>query len=35
MGVVTGFQARSGARVMWVGGVEMFSDAFANMETEG
>jgi oligosaccharyltransferase complex subunit beta len=30
--LVTGFQARSGARATWVGGVEMFSDAFAKKE---
>jgi oligosaccharyltransferase complex subunit beta len=32
MGVVTGFQARSGARATWVGGVDLFSDAFAQKE---
>ncbi|KAF8589687.1 Dolichyl-diphosphooligosaccharide-protein glycosyltransferase [Ramaria rubella] len=32
MGVVTGFQTREGARVMWVGGVDVFSDAFAQKE---
>jgi len=29
MWVVTGFQARSGARATWVGGIEAFSDEFA------
>ncbi|KAL4243900.1 Dolichyl-diphosphooligosaccharide--protein glycosyltransferase subunit WBP1 [Abortiporus biennis] len=29
LGLVTGFQATSGARVTWVGGVELFSDEFA------
>jgi len=32
LGVVTGFQARSGARVTWAGGVDVFSDAFAKAE---
>lgn len=32
MGVVTGFQTREGGRVTWVGGVDMFSDAFAQKE---
>jgi len=32
LSVVTGFQARSGGRVTWLGGVEMFSDAFAKKE---
>jgi oligosaccharyltransferase complex subunit beta len=31
LGVVTGFQTRDGsARVTWVGGVELFSDAYVN-----
>ena len=31
LGVVTGFQTRdSSARVTWVGGVELFSDAYVN-----
>jgi hypothetical protein len=31
LGIVTGFQARdNSARVTWVGGVELFSDAYAN-----
>ena len=34
MGVVTGFQAIGGARAMWVGGVEVFSDKFAQMEAK-
>ncbi|KIY48298.1 Dolichyl-diphosphooligosaccharide-protein glycosyltransferase 48kDa subunit [Fistulina hepatica ATCC 64428] len=29
LAVVSAFQATSGARVMWVGGMEMFSDTFA------
>lgn len=32
LGVVTGFQTRDGARVTFVGGVEVFSDAFARKE---
>lgn len=32
MGVVTGFQAKNGARTVWAGGVEMFSDEFAVKE---
>jgi len=32
MSVVTGFQAVGGARATWVGGVELFSDAFINKE---
>ena len=32
LGVVTGFQARSGARVTWAGGVDVFSDVFAKAE---
>jgi oligosaccharyltransferase complex subunit beta len=32
MSVVTGFQARGGARATWVGGVELFSDAFINKD---
>jgi len=30
LGAVVGFQARNGARVSWVGGASLFSDAFAN-----
>jgi oligosaccharyltransferase complex subunit beta len=29
MGVVTGFQATTGARVVWAGGAELFSDEYA------
>ncbi|KAF9009511.1 oligosaccharyl transferase beta subunit [Cyathus striatus] len=32
LGVVTGFQATTGARITWVGGVEVFSDEFAKKE---
>lgn len=32
LGTVVGFQARNNARVTWVGGVELFSDAFAQGE---
>ncbi len=32
MGVVTGFQAHGGARALWVGGVDVFSDEFAKTE---
>jgi len=32
MAVVSGFQTKDGARVAWVGGVELFSDAFARKE---
>ena len=32
IGVVTAFQAKTGARVTWVGGVDVFSDEFANAE---
>ncbi|KDQ18554.1 hypothetical protein BOTBODRAFT_154498 [Botryobasidium botryosum FD-172 SS1] len=32
MGVVTGFQTKNGARVMWVGGVSVFSNEFAEAE---
>jgi len=32
LSVVTGFQARGGARATWVGGVELFSDAYAMKE---
>ncbi|KZS98780.1 Dolichyl-diphosphooligosaccharide-protein glycosyltransferase [Sistotremastrum niveocremeum HHB9708] len=32
MGVVSGFQTVSGARVTWVGGVDVFGDEFANAE---
>jgi len=34
MGVVTGFQAKDGGRAMWVGGVDVFSDDFAQQEVE-
>ena len=33
LSLVTGFQTRDGARVTWVGGVELFSDDFAKKET--
>lgn len=33
LNVVTGFQARSGARVVFTGGVSLFSDEFANAKT--
>jgi oligosaccharyltransferase complex subunit beta len=32
LGVVTGFQATSSARVVWAGGVELFGDEFAQKE---
>lgn len=32
LGLVTGFQSLDGARITWVGGVEIFSDEFANKE---
>ncbi|KAJ3562443.1 hypothetical protein NP233_g9568 [Leucocoprinus birnbaumii] len=32
LGLVTGFQTRNGARIVWAGGVEMFSDEFAQKE---
>ncbi|KXN91992.1 Dolichyl-diphosphooligosaccharide--protein glycosyltransferase 48 kDa subunit [Leucoagaricus sp. SymC.cos] len=32
LGLVTGFQAMTGARVVWAGGVELFSDEFAQKE---
>jgi oligosaccharyltransferase complex subunit beta len=32
LGIVTGFQARGGARATWVGGVDVFSDEFAKKE---
>lgn len=32
LGVVTGFQARTGARIVWAGGVELFSDEYAQKE---
>jgi oligosaccharyltransferase complex subunit beta len=32
LSVVTGFQARGGGRVTWVGGVDMFTDSFAKKE---
>jgi oligosaccharyltransferase complex subunit beta len=34
LSVVTGFQARSGARAAWVGGVSMFSDEFIKKADE-
>jgi len=30
LGIVTGFQTRDNARVTWVGGIELFSDDYAN-----
>jgi oligosaccharyltransferase complex subunit beta len=32
MGVVSGFQTKNGARVVFAGGVDMFSDEFAEKE---
>ena len=32
MAIVSGFQTTNGARATWVGGVELFSDAFARKE---
>ena len=32
MSVVTGFQTKNNARVVWAGGVEMFTDEFAEKE---
>jgi oligosaccharyltransferase complex subunit beta len=32
LGLVTGFQTLNGARVTWVGGVDMFSDEYAQKE---
>lgn len=32
LSVVTGFQALNGARVTWVGGVDLFSDELAQKE---
>ena len=32
LSVVTGFQALNGARVTWVGGVDVFSDKLAQKE---
>ncbi|KAH8114128.1 Dolichyl-diphosphooligosaccharide-protein glycosyltransferase [Phellopilus nigrolimitatus] len=32
LGLVTGFQTLNGARALWVGGVELFSDEFAQKE---
>jgi len=32
LGVVTGFQPKSGARVVWAAGVELFSDEYAQKE---
>ncbi|KAK7049205.1 hypothetical protein VNI00_005806 [Paramarasmius palmivorus] len=34
LAVAAGFQALGGARVAWVGGAEVFSDAFANKDIE-
>lgn len=34
MGVVSGFQALGNARAMWVGGVKVFSDEFAEKEAK-
>ena len=34
LALVAGFQAKSGARALWVGGVDMFSDELANLELE-
>lgn len=33
LGVVTGFQTRVNSRIMWVGGVELFSDEFIKKPT--
>ena len=33
LSLVTGFQTRNGARATWVGGVELFSDGFAEKNT--
>ncbi|KAI9452951.1 dolichyl-diphosphooligosaccharide-protein glycosyltransferase [Lactarius psammicola] len=30
LGIVTGFQTRDSARITWVGGIELFSDDYAN-----
>ncbi len=30
LGLVTGFQTRDNARITWVGGIELFSDDYAN-----
>jgi oligosaccharyltransferase complex subunit beta len=35
MGVVAGFQTKSGARVVWAGGIDMFSDKFATSKLAG
>ena len=35
LSLVTGFQTRNGARVTWVGGVELFSDDFAKKHAPG
>ncbi|KAF8894805.1 oligosaccharyl transferase beta subunit [Infundibulicybe gibba] len=35
MGLATGFQAHGGARVAWIGGVDIFSDKFAQKELPG
>lgn len=34
LSVVTGFQTRNGARALWVGGADLFSDEFAEKEVE-
>ena len=30
LGIVTGFQTRDNARITWVGGIDLFSDDYAN-----
>jgi oligosaccharyltransferase complex subunit beta len=35
LSVATGFQARSGARATWVGGISLFSDEFAKKAAPG
>lgn len=35
LGLVTGFQTRTGARALWAGGVEVFSDKYAEVEGSG
>ncbi|KAL9714706.1 oligosaccharyl transferase glycoprotein complex, beta subunit [Leucoagaricus gongylophorus] len=35
LGLVTGFQTKNGARVVWTGGVELFSDGFAQKVVSG
>jgi oligosaccharyltransferase complex subunit beta len=32
LGLVTGFQTLDGSRITWVGGIDIFSDEFANKE---